>query len=448
MATRQEIEGYVAEPNETLMVEHKGWLDLADETGKAKLAKAAMALANSGGGAIVIGFREDNEAGRALFSETRPAEIQRYGADAVNAAIARYAKPQFHCDVHHAIYPVTGNEHAVVIVPGDHRTPVMTIRDCDRVVSQNKVYVRKPGPKSEDARTPEEWSQVLDRCLRARRDDMLNAFRVIMAGSTGDAAQSGLANDSLAAFIARAEHRWAALVANQPADAATRFPHGAYSIAIAIEGDLEHFSLQELLQKIDAAHNIRLTGWPTFLVINRPPLHPHAIEGAIETWLGVSDPEGRRLDGPAYQDFWWISPEGLLYMKRGFQEDSADHHAVGTAFDYGLPIWRTGEALLFARRLAAELGNATHLRFVFQWHGLLNRRLVSIDGRRILGGDRICRGVNEFRVTGSASIQQIDDNLAEVLFPSIARLYEMFDFFPLSQRGVAEEIMRLKEHRF
>ncbi|MCS0505152.1 RNA-binding domain-containing protein [Ancylobacter mangrovi] len=448
MATRQEIEGYVAEPNETMTVEHKGWLDLTDDTGKAKLAKAAMALANSGGGAIVIGFREDNQAGRALLSEARPAEIQRYGADAVNAAIARYAKPPFHCDVHHATHPVTGNEHTVVIVPGDHRTPIMTIRDCDRVVSQNKVYVRKPGPKSEDARTPEEWSQVLDGCLRARRDDMLDAFRVIMAGSAGDAAQPGLADDPLITFIARAEDRWAALVANQPADAATRFPRGGYDIAIAIEGDLERPGLPELLRKIDVAHNVKLTGWPAFLVLNRQPLDPHPVEGAIETWLGFDAPEGRRFDDPGHQDFWWIAPEGLLYMKRGFQEDGLDRHAPGTVFDYGLPIWRTGEALLFARRLGAELGNATRLRFMFRWHGLLNRRLVSIDGRRMLGGDRTCRGVSEVRVEGSATVQQIDDNLAEVLFPVLGRLYEMFDFFPLSQRGVAEEIMRLRERRF
>ncbi len=230
MATRQEIEGYIAEPNETMTVEHKVWLDLTEDAGKAKLAKSAMALANSGGGAIVFGFREDTQAGRVLFSEARPAEIQRYGADAVNAAIARYAKPPFHCDVHHATHPITGNEHAIVIVPGDHRTPIMTIRDCDRVLGQNKVYVRKPGPKSEDARTPEEWSQVLDGCLRARRDDLLDAFRVILAGSAGSAVLPDVANDLLITFVARAEQRWAELVKKHPADAANRFPQGGYDL--------------------------------------------------------------------------------------------------------------------------------------------------------------------------------------------------------------------------
>ena len=214
MATRQEIEGYVAEPRETLTVEHKSWLDLTDDAGKAKIAKAAMALANSGGGVIVIGFREDNEAGGALVSEARPEAIERYGPDAVNAAIGRYAKPAFHCDVHHATHPLTGNKHAVVIIPGDHRVPIMTIRDRERIVGQNKVYVRKPGPKSEDARTPEEWSQILDSCLRARRDDMLEAIRGIMAGSVGGVAQPGLVDDPLVDFVARAEDRWETLVEN------------------------------------------------------------------------------------------------------------------------------------------------------------------------------------------------------------------------------------------
>lgn len=448
MATRQEIEGYVAEPSETITVEHKSWLDLADEADRAKLAKAAMALANSGGGAIVIGFREDNQDGRHLQSERRPEAIDRYGSDSVNAAVGRYARPSFHCDVYHAEDPVTGNEHAVVIVPGDHRTPIMTIRDCERVLGQNKVYVRKPGPKSEDARTPEEWSQVLDRCLRARRDDMLEAFRVIMAGSVEGSAQPGLVDDPLQDFVARAEDRWATLVENQPADAATRFPHGGYEFAIAIEGDLELTSLPDLARKIDAAHDVKLTGWPTFLVLNRPPLAPHPVQGAVETWLGFDAPEGRRFDDPGHQDFWWIAPEGLLFMKRGFQEDGLERHEPGAVFDFGLPIWRTGEALLFATRLGAELGSATGLRFTFRWHGLSGRRLVSIDNRRMLHGDRACRGTDDVQVEGAATIEQIENNLAEVLFPVLRPLYEMFDFFPLSQRAVAEEVSRLRERRF
>ncbi len=448
MATRQEIEGYVAEPSETMTVEHKGWLDLTVEADRAKIAKAAMALANFGGGVIVIGFRENNEAGGALASETRPAHIERYGPDAVNAAVRRYARPAFHCHVEHAVHPVSGNEHTVIVVPGDHLTPIMTGRDCERIVGQNKVYVRKPGPMSEDARTPEEWSQILDRCVRAHRDDLLDAFRTIMAGSVAPAPLPAVVNDPLDGFIARAEERWAALNANCPADAPTRFPSGGYDIAIAIEGDIEPSTLPELMQKIETAHNVKLTGWPAFLTLNRQPLAPHPVQGAIETWLGFEAAEDRRFGDPGHQDFWWISPEGLLYMKRGFQEDGLPDVDPGTLLDFSLPIWRTGEALLFARRLGAELGDPTRVRFKFRWKGLEGRYLTSVDQRRMFHDNRYCRGADVVEVQGAATIQQIDDNLAEVLFPVLRPLYEMFDFFPLAQQGVAEEVARLRERRY
>jgi predicted HTH transcriptional regulator len=49
----------LAMPTESLTVEHKGWLNLLHNPHKAILAKAAIALANEGGGIIVIGTRED-----------------------------------------------------------------------------------------------------------------------------------------------------------------------------------------------------------------------------------------------------------------------------------------------------------------------------------------------------------------------------------------------------
>jgi predicted HTH transcriptional regulator len=86
-----DLEPLLAAPGETLDVEFKCWLDLrGDDEHKGLLAKAAIALANEGGGVIVIGFREERPN---LISEPRPPEIAPYDADLINNIIRRFAAP-------------------------------------------------------------------------------------------------------------------------------------------------------------------------------------------------------------------------------------------------------------------------------------------------------------------------------------------------------------------
>ncbi len=169
-------------PNEKTTVEHKSWLNLGENHGKATLAKAAIALANEGGGIVVLGMREDNTQGGALGSQLRPATLGRYSQDAVNAAINRYADPQFHCELAFATHLGTNIEHAFVFVPGGMTVPVMSKRDCQGIIVAQRCYVRKPGPKTEEPFTAEEWRGVMERCLAARRESMLDAIRVIVQG--------------------------------------------------------------------------------------------------------------------------------------------------------------------------------------------------------------------------------------------------------------------------
>ena len=145
MASIKELQPLITEPREDLDAEYKDWLDLKNnEHHKAKLAKAAIALANHGGGCVVIGFAEQ---GQTLKSGPCPEEIPEIIQDSVNAAIRRYVEPRFHCEVHNVPHPDTGVLHPVVIVPSTLTVPVMSRRDCQGAIAQNRCYVRKPGPR-------------------------------------------------------------------------------------------------------------------------------------------------------------------------------------------------------------------------------------------------------------------------------------------------------------
>jgi predicted HTH transcriptional regulator len=196
--TAAELQPLVTDPREDIGVEYKDWLDATSNHGRATIARAAIALANHGGGFIVIGFAEQGEA---LVSRPKPDNLAAITQDGANAVVRRYADPEFHVEVYRIAHPSTGVEHVVVSVPGGQTVPVMSRRDCEGVIAQNRCYIRKSGPRSEEPQTREEWRALLNRCVRAQREDMLDAIRAIVTGRVEVAAAAASAEDEFAAFV-------------------------------------------------------------------------------------------------------------------------------------------------------------------------------------------------------------------------------------------------------
>lgn len=432
-------------PNESLTVEHKSWLNLQENHGRATLAKAAIALANHGGGMIVLGMQQNNVEGGELCSQPRPSDLKRYSQDDVNAAINRYADPAFHCELSFAHHPGTGVEHAFVSVPGEMPTPIMSTRDCTGVISAQRCYIRKPGPRSEEPFTGEEWRSILDRCVRAGRESMLDAIRLIVQGHahTLPAQES---QDALIRFASEAKQRWQKLTDGLPDQDVARMPLGRYELSFEILGTPPAASLNELRHRMDAARAIKHTGWGPFVSLSRVEFAPRVIDGSIEAWLGA--PEGHRLPRtPAHCDFWRARPDGRLFLMRGYDEDESDRHAHGSCIDVSLPIWRLGEVMLFVSRLARHFGEnptiLTHCRYV----GLHGRALVSMTGRRYMSGGYRCSDEEAILETQSTAIE-IDQNLVEVLHALLVPLYERFSFFDLPLTLVIQETEKMRKNQF
>ena len=443
MARRDELEAALLDPREDLSFEYKAWLDLGTNHGKATLAKAVIAMANADGGYIVIGYDEE---GDALRSVPRPDALCEITQDLVNGAVQRFVVPALHVRVDVVENARTGVRHPVVVVPSTATTPVMAVRDCENVLRQTRVYARQPGPRSEEPRTVEEWRALLDRCVRRSRTTMLDAIRAIVEGRVEEAGSETGPHDRLAAFVDAARKRHDELLDSTglPPDASARLPLGRYEIGFAFEGAAPAPSLAELRRRIDEAHRVKLTGWPTFLVMTRRGLSPYAAEGGVEAWLGRPGIERFFGEDPAHSDFWRIVPEGMLYTRTGYDEDGVPDKAdPGTAIDFTLPIWRVGEALLFARRLAATYNEVERITAKVRWSGLKGRALRTMSETRMpMSYDRMSHTA-EVESALSVTPEQVDDNLPEVLWSFVAPVYEVFDFYELPSQTVEQELERL-----
>jgi transcriptional regulator with XRE-family HTH domain len=260
--------------------------------------------------------------------------------------------------------------------------------------------------------------------------------------------------DAQDSFVAAAQQRWRQLITGLPSNAAARQPQGHYAFDYEIMGATRLRSTRALLDSLRKAE-VKYTGWPPFWIPEREAIAPYVVDEMIECWLGKpdADPDANRVFADAaHSDFWRASPDGRLYLQRGYQEDSADALEPGTIFDLTLPVWRAGEALLHAASLAGvltETPEAAGIHFRATYTGLTGRDLAAWSNPRgqhaVLGTHRSRTDAVTVSVAGPAGA--IEEHLGEILHRLLSPLYDRFDFFQLAPALVEQEVALLRAAR-
>lgn len=438
------ISELLEDPRETLDIEFKRWLDLqASNEHKAILAKAIIALANHGGGAIIIGM-DETENGVAPATD-RPDNLADYNTDRVNAIVSRYAEPAFHCDLRIVQSPQDAQEYPVILVPGGHHTPIRSKRagPGGEVLQQNLYYIRRPGPQSAPPGSGQEWDALIRRCIANARDDLLDRFRILMTAGGVNEQLPPREVDQVAQWLEASTERWGELAESLSANNSGRLRHGHYSIGYRLVADgLEPHRAPELLEALRRGI-VRHTGWPPFVVLNRGEVAPYPYDDGVECWMGYDNAER----DPGTADYWRATHNGEFFLLRGYQEDGHDNDPAepGHAFDLTLPVWRIGEVLLHAASMADQFGVPdARVVMVCEWTGLRGRNLVSwANPRRMMSGGNIAKQP-QFRNDISVQADSIRDGLPELVDQIVRPLFELFDFFKLPPALVTEELARMR----
>ena len=442
---RLDLQPLVSDPREDLAVEYKTWLDTTQEEGKAILAKACIALANHGGGFVVIGFAEHADS---LTSISRPAEITDLTQDAVNSVIRRYAEPDFHCQFHTISHPTTGVVHPVVAVPSDLSVPVISRRTCEGTIRQHSCYIRKPGPRSETPQTAEEWRALLRRCVQANREDMLSAIRSIVVGRAETESATPDLVQELDEFRTTSFERWRTLTAHLSSTSPERFPNGYYEVAIHPAQAIPANTLTVLQERLSHSRRIKLTGWDPFLEMNRNEWRPIPLNDHIEAWTGRRSDDNIPRE-PQFSDYWRASRKGQLYTIRGYTEDSLENRRgihPGTVIDVVLPVWRIGEILYFASRFLGEFNDVQAILVDCRFTGLSGRTITSMNSNRWTSS-RPCHS-NQVETSINVTPQLLQENVVEIVHQILTPFYEAFNFYKLSRSLVEEELSRMRANRF
>lgn len=431
----QRLSELVAFPREDLNIELKGWLSPSDEADRANIAKALLALANTGGGYLLIGFDEVDGA----WAPAPAAAATEFSQDLINQIVARYADPPFQCAVFQVAGPDGGPLHPVIVVPGSHRVPIRAKSEdpAHKHVRVHAYYIRRPGPCHDQPQNASEWDDLIRRCMLAARDELLAAFRHIM--QQDHASPPPPTQDDLLAWDRGSHERFEALVKGALADETpSRYAAGVWSVAYALNGPFARLDLQELRGALDQVRGHE-TGWPPWWVPTRREIAPYPYNDTIECWMREA-----RFDGS--DDFWRASTDGKLFLLRSYQEDFEGGFAPGTALVISSHLWTMGEVLLHAHRFAATLTkDPLDVTFRCNWDGLAGRALAS--WRRSFGLPiHRCRQ-NSVTAELQCRTDEIVDALPELVGRLTKPLFQAFDFYTPTPQSVQREIAELRKSR-
>jgi hypothetical protein len=420
--TKSDFQELVDTPNETLDVEYKAWLDLAENNeARADLARHIAALANHGGGLVVFGITDNME-----FAGPNPFPKVVFDRDLVAGIVKRYLEPTFQCDVR-IITSRTGNSHPVIIVPPHEATPICAkaggpeINGKPKGIAQGMYYTRKAGPESSPILTVAEWAPIIRRCAMHERASILSAVDAALRGSN---TVSSAVADVLKVWHDAARPIYEKDIADRglPPFYSTSFYQMSYAIERANGQVLNLDGLIEILRQVNAeVRDLVATGWSMFYSFSQVGSAPlfQTDEKSGQGEIDFLECAHLRDFDPTVlaTDMWRVSADGKATIIRSYLEDNAafvpqTSLAQGTWFSPQMMVSELAEFVRHARGLAERFNEATTVHFRCEWRGLEKRVLYDPLGH-FLRRDRAKR---DHRVSSGAwPITALANSLEEIV---------------------------------
>jgi Putative DNA-binding domain len=418
---------------ESLEVEVKNWLGgLSDNTQKAKLAKELIALANNGGGLLFIGFDEETDGHPEI--EPNEVEAEAFSQDNIASIVQKYVEPPCQCKVNYFSRTGSTIKHPVIEVPGEHRTPVWARSGSPDAEPQSlksaTVYVRRPGGYSEPARTQDDWEKLIDRLVKARQTDMLEAIRQIINPASVDTTVS---QPKLEDWDNESYNAWLKLLEKLPASSPNRHLSGHWTFSFSVH-PFKTPTLAELNQALDREMP-KYSGWPPFTYLHGEPKRPHALGNIVQAWL-ADIPESDSSDS-SHSDFWRVSRNGFGFLLRPMQEDrlgfarNRSPAPVKPLFDWSVNIYRAIELIKYVEAIALRFSDENAaFQVLMKYRGMENRRLFNHDWNYNLDEDLRCiQPAVDSQL--SARVHSIRTNIEELVYSLLAPIFEQFEFAEL-----------------
>ena len=434
-----EIQDLVDNPRELLHMELKDWIDFGDEVARAKIARHLAALCNHGGGYVVFGCQDYGSP-----SVGHPGNISNYSRDAIGGIIDRYLAPAFQCEVFHAARQGAREFYVVARVPGHGSVPVCAKRngphDAKNVpqgIRQGQYYIRVLGPKSVGVETPEQWRELIHRCVVNERESLLASISKIIRTPEPEKKEG----ESLADWHRTMHDRYLRLVEESAPQWPVSVKDNHYQLSYRLTPEtglpaLTGGALPEAIRQAgERVRNVVWTGWSMFHPFTREEIKPRFVtdaSGSEEVEAIETSLLGESFIAETVPDFWRITADGRATIIRPYREDRVvvphlerSGLGPGTYLSPETLAREVYEMATHAKELAKAFDGTTGVEFRCTWYGLKDRRIASFD-RAVDWRDRKCV-VNERSTGARAPLELLAASPQSAVAELIAPVGRLFD---------------------
>lgn len=155
----------------------QNWNEIG-RVGRAKLARHAIALANTMGGYVVIGVGEDASGIPNQYIGLSEEEMASFDPSTVGQTLSTYADPPISLDI---VRPeIDGKCYVIIVVYPFSDMPHVCTNVCDGDLQRGAFYIRTPDARSKVAVKASELHLLIQRCLRNQRQMLGRMLRGIL----------------------------------------------------------------------------------------------------------------------------------------------------------------------------------------------------------------------------------------------------------------------------
>jgi len=426
-------------PEESVTVDYKAAVQFNGKDDFAvKLVRHILGFANSGGGYIIIGFREDGEKKHGPDPNLTSDIIGSYEVTQLSQYVHSFLSKEDTLELTIKKVPFKdGKTYPIIGVVGFKKRPFFcakqfkSLKTGEIIVDEGAMYIRSLEAKTVRIKDSGEWERLIDRCVAVRREDLAVNFKELLDGYF-HSPKNEPPNDA---------KKWIEIERKIAKEKMAKYGilNGTFEVTLTIPRsslDLNYKTLLAVAEKAEC----RNTDWPIGVTMTRPEYKPMPIADGIVATIALDSREGF--------DYWKLKKTGDFYFIRNLKEDTNEKIPPNQYLFLDIQIWRIGEAILYCSNLCKELDlNCEDVSISIRYDGITGRKLIMSPWTSAeLSQERVCVE-DSININITRKSEELIPYYKDIVYDAIRELAIMFDFFEPARSMVDQNLERFINSR-
>jgi hypothetical protein len=431
-AEHQRRIGFLKFPSEAGEVDYKMGVKLESKTPFTfKLIRHIIAMANSGGGFLVIGYKEDGQTKIPTAEKISDEILNSYDVSILAEMVEGYISgtEKIELKVYKEINPDNGATYPIIEIIGFKKRPFFCGKDAsipstdpkksELILKQSSLYVRNVSARTGILATPDQWDALIDKCVESHQDELMKRFRSMLKSvgfSASDDSQKK--TDRNVSMTKAVEQEVSGYFSKKKEE------RSGLEITHSLVDSENKWDKAKLVDAMEKSQQ-KNTGWPigTMYRYNKEGM-PIPLADGIRLKIESG------FDGT--YDFWQLNDDGTFYFFRKFQEDLTEQGRSERILWFDTRVWRVVEGIKHMVDLYKNLGvDPSQMVSIEIKHCGINERALSAGdhGRAFTMYPRKSGPTKDVAWKKEATLDEFLVNSEEYAKEALVELFTMFEFW-------------------